>query len=331
MASRFRAAAGRIAEKGIWRTTGVFGATTAVALFQAVHHDRTYEPLPELVAARVGTELPTLAREKKAALERRLLERAEALRATRDALARRLAAEDGAVARAARRWWRGAAAAPPGAADAARVAKPAPRFRVLFIGDSLVTGVGGSAHRAGDDGPPLPRRVCRELADGLGVEVAWRALGETGCDVAGMRRRLVPAIAGDGYDVVVLMCGLNDFKHIARGELRTPWAFAAELELLVGDVRAAVGDDCRIVLPALPVAIASFPEPLRSYVVFVASQWDRQKALLAGGANVDFVSVFESARGDLTAADRVHPNESGYEAWAAHIARDIVATRNAHG
>ena len=48
-------------------------------------------------------------------------------------------------------------------------------------------------------------------------------------------------------------------------------------------------------------------------------------------ANVDFVSVFESARGDLTAADRVHPNESGYEAWAAHIARDIVATRNAHG
>ena len=31
MASRFRAAAGRIAEKGIWRTTGVFGATTPPA------------------------------------------------------------------------------------------------------------------------------------------------------------------------------------------------------------------------------------------------------------------------------------------------------------
>ena len=309
---------------------------TLLAVGQAVVHDRTYVPLPNPEAVQFGRELPKLAREK-------LQERAEALRAQREAFARRLATEresDAPVVRAARRWLRDRAAvcaAPAGERRPAAAAGPSveaarrgTRCRVLFIGDSLVTGVGGSAERARSDGPPLPRRVCRNLADRMGVEVEWRALGETGCDVEGIRRRLVPSIAHDSYDVVVLMCGLNDFKRIARGELRTPWAFARDLERLVADIRASVGDECEIVMPALPVAIAAFPEPMRSYVVFIATQWDRQKALLASEiarlkrGPVRFVSVFESPRSDLTASDNVHPNESGYELWAAHIAAQLL-------
>ena len=329
-----------------FRAGSTFGVVTAVAVGQAVAHHRSYEPLPQPSFAHRGLESPE--RRKDATLElsaSRVREKVagavdRALLRWRSAILARTAPglEEGATGSAA-----GAAQSPRHAGEEEKTPeeeeekkKKKKCFRVLFLGDSLVTGVGGSQHPS-EKGPPLPRRVCRALADRLGVEVEWRALGRNGCDVAAMRSELVPALGDDhrreSYDVAVVMCGLNDFKHLARGEIRTPWAFAQELNHLVAEIRSMVGEDCRIVLPALPVALAAFDEPLRSYVVFIADLWDSQKQHLASrlsstlGAAVEFVDVFRlPEHGDtLLAADGVHPNENGYELWAQHIAVSLLA------
>lgn len=285
-----------------------FAAVTGVAVGQAVAHEQTYVPLPETVQARkFGLELPLLEKfkeKKKAALDK--MDR-----------------------------WRARFTAPAGA-------KAPARFRVLFIGDSLVNGVGGESREALEGGPPLPRRVCRALADKLGGQVEWRAFGITGGDLRALRSQLVPQIKRDdgcAYDAVVVMCGLNDFKYLARGQIRTPWAFRDELQALVAEIRRECGDKVRIVLPALPVSLASFQEPLKSYVVFIANQWDHQKEAIArksreilhNHGRILFVdAVLAKPRDDQTfvASDGVHPNESGYELWAQHIAARLYSAHS---
>ena len=273
------------------RTTKAFVGVTAVAFGQAAHHANTYVPLPELHATDAGRVLPQKLRERREKASAALRAHAERFRRTATELLDNL--------------------------------KPRPK-RVLFVGDSLVSGVGGSSTEAAR-GPPLARRVSRLLADVYGVEVEWRSLGETGSDVSVIRRNLLPQIDED-YDVVVVMVGLNDFKQLARGEFwRTPWAFGRDLEALVDEVKAKT-NNARVVLPAYPVAVAGIAEPLKSYVGVVASAWDAQKRTIAERGRATFVDVFQTDDdAGYTASDSIHPNERGYELWASHIVSAIAA------
>ena len=108
--------------------------------------------------------------------------------------------------------------------------------RILFLGDSLVTGVGSSQESA--SGPPLPRVVAEMLSRRLGVDVQWSAVGETGLNVSELRTELLPAVAlelrraaaaGQPVDVVVVVCGLNDFKQAYRSVGGTAGNFRREL------------------------------------------------------------------------------------------------------
>ena len=96
------------------------------------------------------------------------------------------------------------------------------RKNVLFIGDSLVTGVGQDADATASRGPALPRCCAEFLARYLRVDVSWTAIGETGASVMTLHTKLLPAVVeevarkkatGQNVDVVVVVCGLNDFKH----------------------------------------------------------------------------------------------------------------------
>ena len=283
------------------RTTKAFVGVTAAACGQAVYYGNTYVPLPELHATEAGRVLPLRERREKATEALRV--HAERFRAEKQRIAERLRERQDELKQSL---------------DDLRRRKPK---RVLFVGDSLVSGVGGSSEEAAR-GPPLARRVSRLLADAYGVEVEWRALGETGSDVSVIRRKLLPQIVGE-YDVVIIMVGLNDFKHLARGELwRTPWAFGRELAELVDEVKARTGG--RVVLPAYPMAIAGVAEPLKSYMGLIAAAWDAQKKSIAAEGAATFVDVFSTDDdAGYTASDRVHPNEKGYELWSSHIASAI--------
>lgn len=318
------------------RVAASFVAVTIVALGQAVVHEHTYRPLPEIDSRKFGLELPN--------------ELARRFKQKQKEMAEKKREVVGKAERLVDRWKRMWASSiwreqplqivdvvhPPSRDDR-------PRFRVLFIGDSLVNGVGGAQSEATEGGPPLPRRMCRALADKLGVQVQWRALGVTGGDLEAMRNKLVPEIREKDpnavYDAVVVMCGLNDFKYLARGQIRTPWAFREQLQALVSEIRRECGDNTRIVLPALPVGLASFREPLKSYIIFIANQWDLQKQLVAKKSReilhhqhilfVEPVSPSETdASHSFVAADGVHPNESGYELWAQHIASRLCSAHD---
>lgn len=212
-------------------------------------------------------------------------------------------------------------------------ATPGRSLRVLVLGDSLVSGVGGLPHLS----PGLPASFGAALAERLAATVTWKAAGLTGADVAEIRAALLPQLRRDvaAHETppacVVLLCGLNDFKH---AHVATTAAFRQALRDLCADIRALVGPQTLLVLPALPIeGAARFPAPLRWLVSAQASRFDAQKRLLAEGpdSNCLFVappavptSWAEAVR--LLSADGVHPNCEGYRLWAEHIA-DAVSCR----
>jgi lysophospholipase L1-like esterase len=207
-------------------------------------------------------------------------------------------------------------------------------------------------------GPTLARAFAARASERLRADVEWRALGFKGADVRGLRDKLIPALreamrgddgdegAVDGSvargttpDAVVIMCGINDAKRVVVG--RTSANFRAELRQLVEEVRAVVGDECVVVLPATPIEAATlFPPPLVWVATRMNDLWDEQKAHVSAlTKNVVFVtkpsldSLRQSASEatgrvadtiTLICGDGIHPNDVGYDAWARHIADACV-------
>jgi lysophospholipase L1-like esterase len=224
---------------------------------------------------------------------------------------------------------------------------PTRLVRCIVLGDSLVSGVGSSV--AGS--PALPQRFAAALAERLGAQVTWRALGQTGAGVAEMRHALLPLLRRDAEahagqpppTVLLLLCGLNDFKRLHHGT--TASSFHEALAAFVEELRELCGSHTLIVLPALPLAAtARFPVPLHWLVCALGARFDEQKRKLAetlsrhthtprGGGRVLFVDVptLPTAREvpQLLSCDGVHPNDLGYARWGAHIA-DAVALHLLH-
>ena len=207
-------------------------------------------------------------------------------------------------------------------------------------------------------GPTLARAFAARASERLRADVEWRALGFKGADVRGLRDKLIPALreamrGDDGDeeevdgsvtrattpDAVVIMCGINDAKRVVVG--RTSANFRSELRQLVEEVRAVVGDECVVVLPATPIEAATlFPPPLAWVATRMNDLWDEQKAHVSAlTKNVVFVtkpslnSLRQSASEatgrvadtiTLICGDGIHPNDVGYDAWARHIADACV-------
>ena len=162
------------------------------------------------------------------------------------------------------------------------------------MGDSVVTGVG--CRREVGEGPVLPRRVAEVIAQQLGVEVAWTALGETGADVPMLRDQFIPVLqrevercaeSGGRVDAVVVLCGLNDIKACflwCQPFTRHPGSFRQALHELIDEIHEVAGHQCAVLLPAMP--IDSSPRfnrfwPLSLLVHSSSDVWERQKQLEA--------------------------------------------------
>jgi lysophospholipase L1-like esterase len=213
--------------------------------------------------------------------------------------------------------------------------------RCIVLGDSLVSGVGSDVSGS----PALPQRFAAALAERLGAQVTWRALGKTGADVAAMRSALLPHLRAEAAaapdaapTVLLLLCGLNDFKRAHRGA--TSSAFHAELSALVAEVRDICGPHTLVVLPALPLAAtARFPVPLHWLVCALGARYDEQKRKLAlrfaRSGRVLFVDApalpAAAEVPALLSGDGVHPNDAGYGLWGAHIAEAVATHLRARG
>lgn len=217
--------------------------------------------------------------------------------------------------------------------------------RVLVIGDSLVSGVGGAASWSDGpcDGPPLPKYVAKSLSKRWNRDVQWNAMSLTGGDVRMLRKKILPMLKRERDNgtihpeknpltAVVLVTGVNDWKRM------TPWRnakkFRRDLCDFIASIRAEVGEDTHVFLPAIPGVhhAPRFHEPLRSFLIFINDYWDAQKlALSRSMANVHFVNNPPEA--DWTqrpekffcTQDRLHPSERGYSIWGGRIAAQIAS------
>lgn len=213
--------------------------------------------------------------------------------------------------------------------------------RILIVGDSLVSGVGGlsSFDDGPSDGPTLPRAVARYLSEMLSIDVQWNAMHLTGGDVRMLKRKIVPMLTrekergtiGDIW-AVVLVTGVNDWKRMSP--FRTASKFKEDLQEFIDKIREQVGDDVKVFLPAIPGVnyTPRFHEPLRSIVTFLNDYWDSQKLQLSRSMpSVYFVGQppsYEWGSNPIqyfSTLDRVHPSELGYHRWAERIAEHMVA------
>jgi lysophospholipase L1-like esterase len=238
-------------------------------------------------------------------------------------------------------------------------APPSGRARnIIFLGDSIVTGVGCTAEASEHHGPVMPRRVAAIIAQQLGERVNWTCLGETGADVRMLHSRLLPVLQqearrvsddGQRVDAVVVMTGLNDIKEcflFAQPVSCHPWRFGALLTSVLTSVCESAGAGCALLVPGHPIeATPRFNQfwPLSAAVRCVTCMWEDQKRRAAEAAHAlahdtsadcmvrfvepppAMVAQLLDGSGSLDgyfAADGMHPNDAGYALWA-----DIIAQR----
>lgn len=239
-------------------------------------------------------------------------------------------------------------------------ATPQRQRNIIFLGDSLVTGVGCSHEASASNGPVLPRHVASILAHQLGAPIGWRCLGETGADASMCQRNLLPLLrdetqrlstAGQRVDAVVVMTGLNDIKEcllFANPQLH-PWKFGALMEALLCSIREAAGHHCALLVPGCPIeAVPRFNDlwPLSSATQVITRLWEDQKQSATEAANAREQACGasdEDAIRFLTppphmvqrlldgasyfAPDGMHPNDTGYTVWAELIASELLSSR----
>ena len=200
-------------------------------------------------------------------------------------------------------------------------------LRVLAIGDSAISGVGVAR---GDE--TVSATTARALARLTGRPVAWRAIGLSGATTSRAMQRLVPRLASEPADLIIVAFGVNDV--IAY---RSPSAFADALTALVTTARARVGDAAVVIAGVAPLALfPGLPWPLRTILGWRCAALQASAERLTERLPRIVVERFCAAFSpDLFAGDGFHPNARAHELWGEDIAALALpllacATRGTH-
>jgi lysophospholipase L1-like esterase len=185
-------------------------------------------------------------------------------------------------------------------------------IRVIGIGESSVSGVGLSR---GDE--TVTAVTARALARHTGRPAVWRACGLSGATVRGALQRLVPSIAPEPADLMIVAFGVNDATSY-----RSPSAFADDLIALVTAARDRVGDAAVVIAGVAPLlAFPALPWPLRSILVWRSTALQAAADRLVERLPRVVVERFSaSLSADLFAPDGFHPNSRAHSIWGEKIA-----------
>ena len=184
-------------------------------------------------------------------------------------------------------------------------------IRVIGI-ESSVSGVGLSR---GDE--TVTAVTARALARHTGRAAAWRACGLSGATVRDALQRLVPSIAPEPADLMIVAFGVNDATSY-----RSPSAFADDLTELVTAARDRVGDAAVVIGGVAPLlAFPALPWPLRSILgwrsIALQAAADRLTERLSRVVVERFSAPLSA---DLFAPDGFHPNSRAHSIWGEKIA-----------
>ena len=185
-------------------------------------------------------------------------------------------------------------------------------IRVIGIGELSVSGVGLSR---GDE--TVTAVTARALARHTGRPAVWRACGLSGATVRDALQRLLPSIAPEPADLMIVAFGVNDATSY-----RSPSAFADDLTELVTAARNRLGAAAVVIGGVAPlVAFPALPWPLRSILGWrstaLQSAADRLTDRLPRVVVERFSAPFSA---DLFAPDGFHPNSRAHSIWGEKIA-----------
>jgi len=185
-------------------------------------------------------------------------------------------------------------------------------IRVLAIGESTVAGV-GLAH----SDETVAATTARALGRRTRRPVAWQGLGLSGATVSAASERLLPRIAAEPADLLIVAFGVNDTLAY-----RSPSAFAADVAALVTAARSRIGEAAVVVTGVAPLAcFPALPWPLRTILNWRSAALQEAAEGLEGRLPHLVVERFSEPLGPhLFAGDGFHPNTQAHALWGEEIA-----------
>ena len=192
-----------------------------------------------------------------------------------------------------------------------------PAVNLLVLGDSSAAGVG--AERSDE---ALAARLAGLIAAKTGRRVVWRAAGFNSATSGQVRDHVVPNLAPEAWDHIVLAVGTNDAKNF-----HTVGRFKKEFGGLLYALRAK-WPQARVVwspvvemtlVPALPAALSKLLEIRASLI----NRMGERLCLERGAIPAPRLPILDPQAG--FSRDGFHASAAGYQAWAEHLAGIVVA------
>lgn len=182
--------------------------------------------------------------------------------------------------------------------------------RLFVVGDSSAASVGiGNTYRG------LAALLAARIAAETGRPVDWRAAGFNSATAGQLRDHVLPNLAHDGWDLILLSVGTNDAKNF-----HTVSRFKREFGGLLYALRAK-WPEAQIVwspvvemekVPALPPLLGRILGIRADLINSMGTRLCQERGAFAASR----LPIFD-ASGFST--DGFHASESGYAAWADHI------------
>jgi lysophospholipase L1-like esterase len=200
-------------------------------------------------------------------------------------------------------------ASPPHRGEVAGLGAP---IRVLAIGESSISGVGVSC-----SAQSMTAVTARTLARRTGRPASWRVHGFSGATARQAMKQLMPRIAREPADLVIIAFGVNDATSY-----RSPSAFADDLAALVTAARQRVGDAAVVIAGVAPLtSFPALPWPLRAILGWRTAALQAAADRLAARLPKLAVERFAAPPGpELFAPDGFHPNSRAHALWGEKIA-----------
>jgi lysophospholipase L1-like esterase len=187
-----------------------------------------------------------------------------------------------------------------------------PVIRVVGMGESSVSGVGLAS---GEE--TVTAATARSLARCTSRRVSWRALGRSGASVKRGLEHLLPSVASEPAELLIVAFGVNDAM-----EYRSASGFADDLEEFIRAARDRIGEAAVVVAGVAPVdSFPALPSPLRNALGWRSQALQVAAERLAGRLPRLVVHRFAPRiEPELFAVDGFHPNAQGHAIWGEQIA-----------
>jgi lysophospholipase L1-like esterase len=191
-------------------------------------------------------------------------------------------------------------------------------LRIIAIGESTVAGVGARTHDTA-----LAGQLALALAQHAHRSIGWEVVARSGINARQCRAELVPKLAGRRADVVMIALGVNDVI-----EFHTARRWALDIERLIEDVRAEVGDSLVLLAGVPPLNLfPALPKPLSSVLGARSAALEQASVRLAKRMKRVVHVPFQIDRkrcAEFFCADGFHPSELGYRLWAEQLAAALA-------